>query len=405
MLKKPSTDSSHNSPAKNGYCDGVIHFGNVDWWYHNRGHASVRVATRLASRVPTVWVNSIGMRMPVPGQTEIAWARYWRKLKSLIKGLRRDPESGMYIYSPLFVPRYSPAMLQLNGWLLSLQVKIVCWRLKIKHPSALVSMPTMTPAVERGKWVRVVFDRCDDFTTLPEADKEQVWVLEKRLLEISDAAAYVHEGLMERELDLVKKSVLIGHGVDFDQFVAARPLKGARTSIPISMRDLHKPIIGFYGGMDEYRMDVELMIKIARHIHPGTLLLIGPKQMDLSRVLAEPNVKHIAQIPPHELAVHAAHFDVGIIPFLQNEFNKMCNPTKLKEYLALGYPIVAMMLPAFKPYESLIYTANSHKDFLTRITTALQENTPSIIEKRRTAVAGSSWDIVAKRIADLLAVP
>ena len=296
-------------------------------------------------------------------------------------------------------------MLELNGKLLSAQIKIVCRRLKIKHPSAIVSMPTMTPAVERGKWVKVVFDRCDDFTTLPEADKEQIWDLEKRLLTLSDAAAYVHEGLMERELELVKKSVLIGHGVDFDAFVAARPITGERTPIPASMRDLPKPIVGFYGGMDEYRMDVELMIKIARHIAPGTLVLIGPKQMDLSPVLAEKNVKHIDQVPPQNLAAHAAHFDVGIIPFLQNEFNKMCNPTKLKEYLALGFPIVVMNLPAFEQYQSIIYTANSHDDFLADIDKALKENDSSLIEQRRAMVAESSWDKVAGKVAELLAVP
>jgi len=85
-------------------CDGVIWFGNVDWWYHNSGHASIRMATRIARRVPTVWINSIGMRLPVPGRTEIAWRRYRRKLKSLFKGLRFDPETGMWIYSPVFVP-------------------------------------------------------------------------------------------------------------------------------------------------------------------------------------------------------------------------------------------------------------------------------------------------------------
>ncbi len=386
-------------------CDGVIHFGNVDWWYHNRGHASVRMATRISKHVPTVWINSIGMRMPVPGKTEIAWSRYWRKIKSLTKGLKRDPSSGMYIYSPIFIPRYTPTMLQVNGWLLALQVKIVCWRLKINHPSALVSMPTMTPAVERGKWVKVVSDRCDDFSTLPEADKEQIGALERRLLEISDAAAYVHEGLMEREQGLVKESVLIGHGVDFDQFVAARPIGGERTAIPKSMLGLPKPIIGFYGGMDEYRMDSDLMVKIARHINPGTLVLIGPKQMDLSRVLAEKNTKHIAQVSPDELAAHAAHFDVGIIPFLQNEFNEMCNPTKLKEYLALGYPTVVMALPAFQVYKDLIYNANSHDEFLLGIDKALQEDDPNLITGRRQTVAGSSWDTVATKVAKLLAVP
>ncbi len=378
--------------------DGVVHFGNVDWWYHNRGHSSVRMATRIAKHVPTLWINSIGMRMPVPGKTEVVWSRYWRKIKSLARGLKRDPQSGMYIYSPLFVPLYSEKMLQFNGWLLALQVKILRWRLNMKHASAIVSMPTMTPAVEKLKWNKILFERCDDFTTLPEADKDRIAALEKRLLEISDTAIYVHEGLMERELGLVKESVLIGHGVDFDKFVAAR------NNPDNSILDLPKPIIGFFGGMDDYRMDVELMIKIARHIQ-GTLVLIGPKQMDLSSVLAEKNVKHIDQISPDELATYAANFDVGIIPFLQNDFNKMCNPIKLKEYLALAYPSVVMALPAFEEYKSLIYSSNSHQEFLDNIDKALTENDPSLIEKRRAAVSSSDWDNVAARVAKLLAVP
>ena len=210
---------------------------------------------------------------------------------------------------------------------------------------------------------------------------------------------------MKRELGLVKQSVLVGHGVDFDLFAAARPIAGVRAPIPTSMRDLPKPLIGFYGGIDEYRMDVDLMIKIARHIAPGTLVLIGPRQMDLSRVLAEPNIKHIDQIPPNDLATYAAHFDVGIIPFLQNDFNKNCNPIKLKEYLALGFPIVVISLPAFEIYQSIIYIANSHDEFLMGIDKALQENDSSLIEQRRAMVAESSWDKVAGQVAQLLAVP
>ena len=181
-LENNSTESTNQSPnTQYDFCDGVIFFGNIDWWYHNRGHSSVRMATRIAKRIPTVWVNSIGMRMPVPGKTEIAWARYWRKLKSLTRGLQRDLETGLYIYSPFFIPRYSPNMLEFNGKLLSTQVKIVCRRLKIKRPSAIISMPTMTPAVERGKWVRVVFERCDDFTTVPETESH--WEFRKSIAE------------------------------------------------------------------------------------------------------------------------------------------------------------------------------------------------------------------------------
>jgi hypothetical protein len=104
-------DNSSNATR----CDGVVWFGNVDWWYHNSGHASIRMATRISRRVPTVWINSIGMRLPIPGRTEIAWRRYTRKLKSLFKGLRCDPDAGMWIYSPVFVPYYSPQMIEING--------------------------------------------------------------------------------------------------------------------------------------------------------------------------------------------------------------------------------------------------------------------------------------------------
>lgn len=385
--------------------DGVIWFGNVDWWYHNRGHASTRMATRLAGYVPTVWINSIGMRVPVPGKTEIAWRRYTRKLKSVLKGLQRDEKTGMWVCTPLFVPRYSPWWIEFNGWLLAQQVRLLTRRLRMRHPSVCVSMPTMTPAVERLPWVRVVFDRCDDFTTLPEANAPIIAALERRLLDRCDHAAYVNVPLFERERAQIKDAQFIGHGVDFDHLVGCRPLEGPKPRAPRAIADLRRPIVGFYGGMDEYRMDVPLMIKIARHIRPGSLLLIGPEQMDLSSVKAEPNVRHIGQLQPEELAGYAAHFDVGIVPFLQNEFNRLCNPTKLKEYMALAFPIVATRLPAFDGYGELIYMAQSHDEFLAQLDRALSESNPDVERRRRDAVAGDSWDTIAARVARMLAVP
>ena len=285
-------------------CDGVIWFGNVDWWYHNRGHASTRMANRVAQCVPTCWINSIGMRMPVPGRTEIATKRYLRKLKSLTKGLRRDEATGMYVYSPLFVPKYTPRWVEFNGRLLAWQVGIVLRRLGVRRPSACVSMPTMVPAVERRPWVSVVFDRCDDFTTLPEANSH-VAELERRLLDMCDHAAYVNQPLYERERDTISDAQMIGHGVDYEQFVAARPLEGERIARPAELQPLTGPIVGFYGGMDDYRMDAELMIRIARRLagRNGSLVLLGPEQMDLSRVKSEPNVHALGQKPPDRKSV------------------------------------------------------------------------------------------------------
>lgn len=397
--------SRNRAAPASATCDGVICFGGIDWWYHNRGHAQTRIAKCFAQRVRTVWINSTAMRMPVPGKTDLAWTRYLRKIKSLLKGLKYDGD--MWVYSPWFIPLYTPSVLELNGWLLSIQVRAVMDYLGIRRPSTWVSIPTAAPAVERLDWTSVVFDRCDDFTTLPEADTRLIGGLEQRMLDVCDHAAYVNDELFQREKNRVRHAEFIGHGVDFDHFVACRPIDAPRVEAPVAIRDLPRPIVGFYGGMDDYRMDRDLMIKIARHLQGrgGTMVLIGPDQMDLSKVKAEPNVVHIDQLAPDELARHAAHFDVGIIPFYQNEFNRHCNPTKLKEYLALGYPTVAMSLPAFDAYRELIIAVDSHEAFLAGIDTALQETGTEMTERRRAAVSGSSWDLVAGKVAHMLQTP
>jgi hypothetical protein len=45
MISDSATLDTGSNPTR---CDGVIWFGNVDWWYHNSGHASIRMATRIA---------------------------------------------------------------------------------------------------------------------------------------------------------------------------------------------------------------------------------------------------------------------------------------------------------------------------------------------------------------------
>jgi hypothetical protein len=386
-------------------CDGILWFGNVDWWYHNRGHSSVRMSIRLARRVPTVYVNSIGMRMPVPGQTEIAWKRYRRKLKSLTKGLKRDKATGLWIFSPLFIPSYSPRMLALNGRLLAGQIRWLRRHLGMRNPSACVSLPTWVSTVERLSWRSLVFERCDDFTTLPEAAGSDIAEMERRLLDLCDHVAYVSRDLLERERDSVADAQYLGHGVDVEHLSRARPIDGPRPDPPEVLRNLPRPIVGYYGGLDDYRMDKELMIKVARHIAPGTLVLIGPDQMDLSTVKAEPNVVHIGQMLPEELGSHAAHFDVGIIPFLRNEFNRLSSPIKLQEYLALSFPIVATSLPAYEPFAGLVATAETHDEFLENLDRALVDHDPALAGRRRAAVQGNDWELVTSKMARMLACP
>lgn len=383
-------------------CDSVVCFAAVDWWYHNRGHSECQIMKRLARRVPVLWVNSIGLRAPSPGKTELPLRRYVRKFKSTLKGLRRD-ESGMHVYSPIFLPRYSPAAIEFNARLVRAQVRFILRRIGARRPAVWSTIPTAAPIIEKGPWRTKVCNRCDDFGSFPEVNAAVIRPLEQRLLVGSDVTLFASRGLYERERPLCKEARCIGHGVDFEHFARPRnsPLDPKSAAI---IKDLPRPIIGFYGALDDYTVDLELLIKVAQRFPAATLLIMGPKAMDIRRLEALPNVRYTGPIPYESLPQLASHFDVALMPWLNNDWIKVCNPIKLKEYLALGFPIVSTRFNELAPYERLLYAADTHEQFLDQIAVALAENNPALPAARRAAVEGDSWDTLADRCARWLKV-
>ena len=381
--------------------DGVVCYAGLDWWYHNRGHSECQIMRRLARRVPVLWVNSIGMRLPTPGKTELTLARYARKLRSTLKGLRRDP-CGLWVYSPLFVPRYSPAAVELNGRLLDLQVRWLRRRIGIRRPSLFITMPTACAAAERSQYVRTVFNRADAFSEFPEVDSRLIAGLEARLLARADEVLYVSDVLFERERTRARRAHFLDHGVDFEHFASARSASGPCRPAPEAIADLPRPLIGFYGALDDYVIDLDLMVRVARAFPKATLLVIGPKAMEIGRLLAEPNVCYLGPVPYEQLPEYAAHFNVGIMPWLQNEWIRGCNPIKLKEYLALGFPIVSMRFPQLASYEDLVHAVDDADAFVRAVAAALATDDPAAAERRRASVRNASWDAIADRVGELL---
>ncbi len=382
--------------------DGVVCFAGVDWWYHNRGHSECQIMRRLASRATVLWINSIGMRLPTREKTELTGRRYIRKARSMLKGLRRD-ESGMWVYTPLFLPRYDERAVAINGALLRAQAAALQRLLGIRRPSAWLTIPTAIAAVEKGRWQTVVFNRSDDFSRFPEADGAFIRGLERRCLARAEHTLYVNRELFDRERGEAHDARWLGHGVDFSHFAAAYPPTPG--SCPDILRDLPRPLVGFYGALDNYTVDLDLMIKVARSLKQGTMVVIGPQAMDIGRLVAEPNVRWFPPIPYADVPKHAAQFDVALMPWLDNEWIRGCNPIKLKEYLAIGFPIVSIRFGELQRYENVVHAASGHEEFIAAVHRALSERDPSMIERRRATVLGDSWDALSEKVGDLLNVP
>ncbi len=355
--------------------------------------------TRLARTREVLLINSIGMRMPTPGRSSGFLKRILRKAKSMAKFLKTPvPRLPQYhVLSPILLPLYgSPKMRALNARGIRAQVNLAKKKKRIKDPIYFVTVPTAMEVLRNEPMDCLIYNRSDKHSAFGEADGGYIEGLEKELMEKADVVLYVSRALMEEEEKLCgEKAVLFDHGVDTNHFSRI-----PKAELPEEVKDLPRPIIGWFGGLREHLVDFTLLEAIAKRYAQGTLLLIGDATTSLESITKFPNVKWLGPRSFEEIPKLGSAFDVAIMPWKQNDWIKNCNPIKLKEYLSLGLPVVTMDFPEIHRYENLVRVAQSPEGFLDAIQNALdQDRTKEKASTRREAILKDSWD---QRVLDLL---
>lgn len=343
-----------------------IGFAGADWWYHNRAHSDFQILVRLARNHPVLIVNSIGMRMPMPGRTSRFLYKIWRKLKSVLRFLRRPDASlpNLYIFSPLPFPFYhNKTARRFNAWFLRQQVRAAAWWVGIRKPTIFITPPTAWPVVSKMDCRALVYNRSDKHRLFAESDQTYIEELESALFKHSDLILYVNGRLLREESEQTgDRAHLLDHGVDLDLF----RLDGSAAE-PTDLQSIPKPRIGFFGSLRSYMVDFPLLCHVARNIPEAQLVFIGDTQDSIEEFDGIENVhflgfKEYAQVPHYGL-----HFDVALMPYRDNEWIRYCNPIKLKEYLALGLPTVSTDFPEAHRYQEHISIAKDADDFVAKI--------------------------------------
>ncbi|WP_298459530.1 glycosyltransferase [uncultured Cellulomonas sp.] len=378
---------------------GFVWFVAQDWWYHNQAHSDFQLMREVALDRPVLVVNSLGLRLPRKGVSTQPWRRIARKARSMTKLVRRPlPElPRFHVMTPLFLPFYGEtAGARFSAWLVRRQVALVArWIGAGRHPYVGVTIPTAWPVVRRMGRSALLFNRSDLHSAFPEADGSWVAGLERALLADSDRVLYVSHELMALDRAVVgDRGVFLDHGVDLARFTW-----DPRSRDEPEMAGIPRPRMGFFGGIDDYVVDLKLLVETARGVPEAQLVLIGDATCDLDELTSLPNVHWLGHRPYEQIPALGRGFDVALMPWLDNEWIRFANPVKLKEYLALGLPVVTTEYPEVDSYRDRIAVARDRAEFVDRVRAALAE--PGDPRLRRSSVLDCAWSTRARVLVDI----
>lgn len=374
--------------------DGIICMGGQDWWYHNRGHFDTQILRRLARRWPVLFVNSIAVRMPSLAHKAQFAGRISRKLKSIARGVV-NVENDLWVFSPFSVPGQTGK--KLTGWALAPQIRLAAARAGIHNPLLWIHCPAGADLVDRIPAAAVLFQRTDRFEAYPEADPAIVGAQVAALKARADLTLYAAPHLMHEELGEVRRPLLVTHGVDYDMFAAAGRAPGPDAA---DIASIPHPRVGFIGGIDRHTFDPDLFTAVARRLPDLSFVLVGACSLP-EGWCPLPNVHLTGRKPYEEVARTMAAMDVLIMPWNQSDWIKACNPVKLKEYLAVGRPIVTTDFPALDGWRAFVRTAAGADDFAAAIRASLTGAHNA--EAARAAVVAEGWDSKAEQVAAAIA--
>lgn len=191
-----------------------------------------------------------------------------------------------------------------------------------------------------------------------------------------------------------------GCGVDVAHFARARD---AALPVPEPIAALGKPVIGYYGVIDE-RIDYELVAKLSAAFPDAALVMVGPVvKVDARELPQAPNIHWLGQRRYDELPAHLRGFDVCLMPFALNDATEFINPTKTLEYMAAGKPVVSTAISdVLHHFATAAEVAMSHDEFVAAVARALEAPDPERIARGLEMACNNTWERVVSSMARIV---
>jgi glycosyltransferase involved in cell wall biosynthesis len=219
--------------------------------------------------------------------------------------------------------------------------------------------------------------------------------LEPLLMEKSDVCVANSTYLANRCSIYNSKSFYVGQGCEINI-----SHENEKPPLPIDMKGIEGPIIGYAGAIVSVRLSFEIIKHIAVQRPQWSIVLIGPEDdfFTGSELHSYKNVFFLGMKEPKALYSYVANFDVAINPQAVNELTIGNYPRKIDEYLAAGKPVVATATEAMEPFNAHCYLASDKEEFLFLIEKAMDENSQDLVIDRIHFAETHTWQNSVQKI-------
>lgn len=374
----------------------IVCVGFADWdtdLWTNQHH----LMSRLAGENRVLFVESLGLRRPQLAGRDLR--RIARRLRSGLRGPRAA--DGLHVLSPLVLPFHSNRLVRaINARLLPALVARAARRLRLVDPILWAYVPQAEALLDALGPALVVYHCVDDIAAQPGIDAASFRAAERRFAARADLVLASAPALAERMRGLSENVVYAPNVADTDLFATALqegPVDAGMTGVPA-------PRLVFCGAIVTTKLDLELIVSLARARRDWSICLVGPvgpgdPRADVSALDAEPNVHLLGARSYRQLPEVLRAADVGLIPYARNPLTEGIFPMKVYEYLAAGLPVVASELPALADVPEVERAAGA-AEMVRLVEQALAAGSREQRLQRSRAAAAHSWE---RRLGEIAA--
>ena len=369
----------------------VICISSIDWDFIWQGHQEI-MSRLAASGHRVLFVENTGVR-------PLRWSDLPR-LKSRLRNWRRgtkgfrEERPNLFVQSPLVLPfpYFGPAR-RINRWMLTRSITRWMAAVGAARPVVWTFLPTpLARDVISSLDPALTIYYCIDDLASSSPQARRIAPSEQQLFKSADLVFTTSEKLRSRAAQFSDRVHLFPFAVNMGTFEKVRD---AETPVPADIASLPRPIAGYVGGLHQW-VDQELLAAVAERMPDVSFVMVGPFQVDVSRLQRVKNIHLLGQKQHAELPAYVKNFDVGLVPYRISEYTANVYPTKLNEYLIMGAPVVATDLFEIRRFNTehgdLVRVASNVDEWVTAILAAMPKAAAPVIARRIEVARSNSWD-------------